>query len=525
MPPSPAPGFSPAHYRAPGVIDYVVCELAYDSRVAVPPGAEGFAAPEAAAPTRDALNQVLERFDIKRVAPQFGEALRKKDFTRRIAEPLAAPGVSAPDASYALAGFVQIVPESPRQAAKLAEQLARTPGVWKAYLAPRPEPAGKAAARRTAGRKPGAKPRAAPKAAPAPAPTGPAGGSRNFEPAQGYLGDAPDGIGAAGAWGRPGAAGKGVTVCDIEGGWQLDHEDLPRGIGLIGGTMIDDLGWRNHGTAVLGEMVSVRGNVGCVGICHEAKAVVHSAVIGGVFNAAGAIVAAADALKPGDVILIELHAPGGPDGKYVAMQHWPDVFAAIRAATARGIVVVEAAGNGDEDFDRPEYAGTPTQPANGLQRDSGAIVVGAGVPPANYFDAHDFFGQFPPYSRIGAPRSRIWFSNHGRIVDLQGWGWHVTTLGYGDAQGGADEKRWYTHRFSGTSSASPIVTGAVACLQGFAKARVGRPLTPSEVRDILKATGTPQADDAPRAPVSQNIGPQPNLAAALAAAENRFGGA
>jgi hypothetical protein len=98
-----------------------------------------------------------------------------------------------------------------------------------------------------------------------------------------------------------------VTICDIEGAWNLNHEDLPAGIKLIGGTMINDLGWRNHGTAVLGEMVSVRGNVGCVGISHEAKAIVHSAVINGVFNPAGAITAAAVALKPGDVILIELH--------------------------------------------------------------------------------------------------------------------------------------------------------------------------------------------------------------------------
>ena len=71
------------------------------------------------------------------------------------------------------------------------------------------------------------------------------------------------------------------------------------------------------------------------------------------------------------------------------------------------------------------------------------------------------------------PRSRIWFSNYGKIVNVQAWGWHVTTLGYGDAQGGASENTWYTLRFSGTSSASPIVTGSVACLQGRAKSKNG----------------------------------------------------
>jgi subtilisin family serine protease len=503
-----------ADFSSAEVADYVICELKYDSQVALPPGAPGFMAPAPAAPVRDALNEALEAFKIKHVAPLFGEVLKKKEFTRRLAEPVAAPGMSAPDADYALAGFVEIVPQDSRKCPDLVERLNQSGGVWKAYIAPRPEPAAKTAK----GKKPAPK-KSKKKAGAAPpaAPLGTAAGSRNFEPAQGYLCDAPDGIGACAVWKQPAATGKGVTICDIEGAWKLDHEDLPAGIKLIGGTMINNLGWRNHGTAVLGEMVSLRGNIGCVGISYGAKAVVHSAVIGGVFNAAGAITAAANALNPGDVILIELHAPGGPDDKYVAMQYWDVIFAAIRAAVAKGVVVVEAAGNGDENFDRPEYAGT------GLQKDSGAIVVGAGVPPTNYFDAYDFSGSFPPYSRIGAPRSRAWFSNYGAIVDVQGWGWHVTTLAYGDAQGGADEKRWYTHRFSGTSSASPIVTGAVACLQGFAKARLGRPLTPSEVRDILKATGTPQADDSPRAPLGQRIGPQPDLARALAQAEERFG--
>ena len=36
-------------------------------------------------------------------------------------------------------------------------------------------------------------------------------------------------------------------------------------------------------------------------------------------------------LKKGDVILIELHAPG-PTGNYVAMQYWSDIFTAIKAA-------------------------------------------------------------------------------------------------------------------------------------------------------------------------------------------------
>jgi subtilisin family serine protease len=184
------------------------------------------------------------------------------------------------------------------------------------------------------------------------------------------------------------------------------------------------------------------------------------------------------------------------------MQYWNDIFSAIVAATANGITVVEAAGNGNENFELAVFAGT------GLQKDSGAIVVGAGIPPTNHFDNDD------AYASIGVPRSRIWFSNYGKIVNVQAWGWHVTTLGYGDAQGAASQNRWYTLRFSGTSSASPIVTGAVACIQGRSKAKNGAPLAPSEVRKILVATGTRQVAG-PGVPVTQRIGPLPNLPKAM----------
>ena len=150
----------------------------------------------------------------------------------------------------------------------------------------------------------------------------------------------------------------------------------------------------------------------------------------------------------------------------------------------------------------------------GLQKDSGAIVVGAGVPPTNHVDFDGFGAGLPSYASLGVPRSRIFFSNYGKIVNVQGWGWHVTSLGYGDAQGGSSENTWYTLRFSGTSSASPIVTGAVACLQGRAKAKNGAPMTPKKVRDILIATGTKQ-QAGPGVPLTQNIGPLPNLVEAM----------
>lgn len=468
-----APRDAPREIAAPSTPDYVIAELRYDSGIAITPEAR-FAAPAASEAKATGLHNVLAAFDVKRVTPHF--ALAKTKLAARAHPASMHKKVSA---DFAHAGFVQIVPRNPKDVAKIAARLDRSSAVWNAYVAPRPIPAAMASGTST--------------------------GSRNFEPAQGYLHEAPDGIDAMAVWPLAGGKGQNVTICDIEGNWNLAHEDLPSGIPLIGGTVINDLGWRNHGTAVLGEMVSKPGDDGTVGIAHQARAKVHSAIVNGVFNTAAAIAGATAALSAGDTILIELQADG-PNGKYVAMQYWDDVYSAILAATAKGITVVEAAGNGDENFDLAVFNGT------GLQKDSGAIVVGAGIPPTNYFDAFGA-GSGTGYTRIGVPRSRIWFSNYGQILSVHAWGWHVTTCGYGDAQGGASENRWYTHRFSGTSSASPIVTGAVACLQGIAKARLGAPLTPARVRSILMQTGTPQMAG-PGVPLSQRIGPLPNLARA-----------
>ena len=477
-------GFVSAKFEAPDTQDYVVVELRYESPVAYT--TSRFVAPEPAAPDADALNGVLEKFDISAIRSHFG--LKAPEVRARVDVAAGLPPEPKPerfakkgvDTTFIHSGFVQVVPKKSSDAKKLANELNRKKVVWQAFVAPRPVPAGA---------------------------SGSAAGSRLFEPAQGYLYTPPDGIGAMEAWTLAGAKGKNITICDIEGNWNRQHEDLPAGIQLIGGTVINDLGWRNHGTAVLGEMISVSNAKGTVGISHEAKAVVHSAVINNVFNAAAAITKAASVLNAGDVILIELQATG-PNGKYVAMQFWDDIFSAIKGAVAMGITVVEAAGNGDENFQLPIFNNT------GLQKDSGAIVVGAGVPPANHVDFDGFGAALPTYASLGVPRSRIWFSNYGKIVNVQGWGWHVMTLGYGDAQGGASENVWYTLRFSGTSSASPIVTGAVACLQGRAKAKNGTPLTPAKVRDILMATGTPQRPG-PGVPLTQHIGPLPNLSKAM----------
>ena len=96
-------------------------------------------------------------------------------------------------------------------------------------------------------------------------------------------------------------------------------------------------------------------------------------------------------------------------------------------------------------------------------------------------------------------------------MDVQGWGNAVTTTGYGGLfSGGGDVRQFYTEVFGGTSSATPIVSGAVLALQGRRKACGMAVATPAEIRQVLAATGSPQTN-----PGTRNIGPLPNVTAAM----------
>ena len=306
---------------------------------------------------------------------------------------------------------------------------------------------------------------------------------------------APGGIDARFSWTIPGGNGSGVTIYDVEYSWNQGHEDLSKihGIPLLvnpGDSAIDPFNDNNHGTAVVGELAADNDAKGVTGISWGANvrlAPANTANLG--YNPANAILLAVADGSPGDVILIEQQANVCGVGAFGPSEWISSVFDAIQTAVANRFVVVEAAGNGNVNLDQAACGTTFDRTV----RDSGAIIVGAGQPPSS-----------------GSDRQRESFSTYGSRVDLQGWGSSVQTTGYGVSYTNPDDPGnrnfWYTSSFNGTSSASPIVSGAAANLQSIALSRFGTPLTAFQIRQLLVESGSPQLGT-----TTEHIGPRPNL--------------
>ncbi len=324
----------------------------------------------------------------------------------------------------------------------------------------------------------------------------------NYQSQQGYLNPAannPTGVDALYAWTQTGGTGTGVTICDVEYSWNYNHADITKALGsqINPNTITDPFNDNNHGTAVLGELVSDNNGWGTTGICYGAGLKTCGTYWGGTWNPAGAIYYAISSLYAGDVILLEQQWDYTGSGGYVPLEWYTNttpnaqtnnaVYAAIVNAIANGIHVVEAGGNGNINTGNMAWYGN-----------SGAIIVGAG-------------GVYTGGTYIEGNLQRLSFSSYGPRFDLQGWGENVFTTGYGTYYNAQGPNYYYRADFNGTSSASPIVAGALACVEGYYFANVSAtPPTPANMRTWLATYGTAQIT-----PPVGNIGPRPDIKATM----------
>lgn len=273
---------------------------------------------------------------------------------------------------------------------------------------------------------------------------------------QAYLGGTEHGgIDSYAAWSVGGGRGDGVPVylfeLGIEGHVEFDRQPGEREITNLG--PFGDPDAREHGVRSLGVLAA---KCSLSGICHEASFEVVEVKPPEVSlpktNLFERITELAGSASKGTVFVLPLNGSKQLLGPKLPIEAWRCGRTAISYAVARGIHVVQSAGNGDVDLDRE------------LSKlaDSGSIVVGAGYP--------------------HAPVSRGW--NHGRRVDLHAWGQDVLTCtpsGYAE--------------FNATSAAACIVAGVVVCLSGIERHHrdlagfSSRPFGPRALRRLLRSTG------------------------------------
>lgn len=317
----------------------------------------------------------------------------------------------------------------------------------------------------------------------------------DYRVSQTYL-DADPGVNMKAAW-TYGLKGKGIRVRDVEYGFNKLHEDLnPLTQSIAPGMPLSlrmPASYTEHGTAVSGIMNAPDNGYGITGMVHEMdEFILYPEWVDTTYNRVRAVTASIGNSKPGDVIVYEMQT-GGVGDRYVPAEYNNVIWDLTRAATDAGIIIVAAAGNGNQNLDSPGYS------AYRSRGHSGAIIVGAGLPNSSH--------------------NRASFSTYGTRVDLQGWGSGVLATGYGDyAMIGADTNQSYT-LFSGTSAATPIVASCIVALQGHYHKESGAYLSAGQLLEILQTTGIPQGD-----PDKGRVGPLPDMAAAFTELKSRMAG-
>ncbi|MEZ4838827.1 S8 family peptidase [Flavobacterium sp.] len=306
---------------------------------------------------------------------------------------------------------------------------------------------------------------------------------------QTYIGPNP-GLNMQYAWDL-GLKGAGIRVRDVEYGFNGNHEDLNEVNATIaaGMTISSDATatYTEHGTAVIGIVIAGNDGYGMTGLAYEAAEMIlypEWQEIG--YNRIYAVNQSIQNSTVGDVIIYEMQENGPASGTsdYVPAEYNNVVWDLTKAATDAGIVIVAAAGNGNQNLDGSLFMNYTNR------GNSGAIIVGGGTP--------------------NLAHNKISYSTYGSRVDVQGWSQNVFSCGYGSLlMLNGDINQGYVS-FSGTSSATPMVAACAIVLQSYHHSLTGNYLTGQELRTILNETGIAQGN-----PSAGNIGPFPNMEEAV----------
>src|SRR5690554_3532870 len=212
--------------------------------------------------------------------------------------------------------------------------------------------------------------------------------------------------------------GQGIRIRNIEYEFNKNHEEFhvnPKIKFAEGYTVNPTLytpdysGFLGHGTATFGVVFGDDGGFGVKGLAYGADEVVlypeWTTNFG--YNRTFATSLALDDSQEGDVVIYEMQTGGasGVEEDYVPAEYSSPMWNLTKAASDLGIIVVAAAGNGDQNLDDPLYAWYMNK------GNSGAIIVGAGSSDIQH--------------------NKLWFSTFGSRVNLQGWGMNVLSSGYG----------------------------------------------------------------------------------------------
>lgn len=289
------------------------------------------------------------------------------------------------------------------------------------------------------------------------------------------------GIDAEYAW-SIGITGQGIKIADIDGGFNYNHVNLKRESFV---NVVNDPDWYKdeHATAVTGVMYANNVGFGVKGMVHGADRFYGISYYP--HGKAGGILKGLSLLEAGDVFIYELQTKNDSRDRFIPSDYERAVWDVTNEGLKKGIIILMAAGNGDENLDLDIYSEYRNRPDNGV------IRVGAG----------DKF------------QKKASFSTYGSMVHVQGWGtWNVVTTGYNGLYNDFHNNN-YTKTFSGTSSATPIAASAAVAVQSWYKEQTGKVLTPHEMRALLIDTGTHQQHK--DAEEKEHIGPIPNVRNAI----------